>query len=267
MLARVVTAAVAIPIVVAVLIAPSLVPLQVLITLAAAGCVIEFALAERGYAALGGALALAAVAFSVWLAPRPLPDPIWLVAMLSPVVWAFFLPRGFRSVRQFALPLFWVAAPFTVLVHLRAAEVGSTGADWPALPSLVLLLLICQWAGDTAAMLTGRSLGRHKIAPSISPSKTWEGSAANLAASLLVGWLLAGPLRESAGIGLVVGGVVGVFGQLGDFYQSAWKRSLGIKDSGAALPGHGGLLDRLDSLLLSAPMTAVFLEFFAKTVS
>jgi phosphatidate cytidylyltransferase len=110
----------------------------------------------------------------------------------------------------------------------------------------------------------GRSFGRHKLAPQISPKKSWEGSAASVVGSLLIAALLVGLARWSEGtaalpypgplvrwLGLAV--LLNVFAQVGDLVESAIKRGAGVKDSGAMLPGHGGILDRIDALLLAAP--------------
>lgn len=151
--------------------------------------------------------------------------------------------------------------------------VGLTLLALPALreeangPSLVVFLLFVVWAGDIAALYVGRSLGRHKLAPSISPNKTWEGTAASVVGSLLAaGGLLALAnwftqlnsaklsYPEEFWYWLVLAVVVNVAAQLGDLAESALKRSAGVKDSGTLLPGHGGILDRIDALLLAAPV-------------
>ena len=119
----------------------------------------------------------------------------------------------------------------------------------------VIFLLCVVWAGDVAALYVGRSFGRHKLAPRISPQKTWEGTAASLAGSLIVAAALVGTLHYPGQLawwlGLAV--VLNVFAQVGDLVESAIKRGAGVKDSGALLPGHGGILDRIDALLLAAP--------------
>ena len=134
-------------------------------------------------------------------------------------------------------------------------------------PSLLIFLFCVVWTGDVAALYVGRSLGRRKLAPQISPNKTWEGSAASLAGSLLIAGALvalsrtlesrsiftlhfAGPLARWLGLAVVLN----LFAQVGDLVESAIKRGAGVKDSGAMLPGHGGILDRIDALLLAAPV-------------
>ena len=129
-------------------------------------------------------------------------------------------------------------------------------------PSQLIFLFCVVWTGDVAALYVGRSFGRHKLAPQISPNKTWEGSAASLAGSLLIAAALvalsrtvftlhfAGPLARW----LVLAVVLNFFAQVGDLVESAIKRGAGVKDSGAMLPGHGGILDRIDALLLAAPV-------------
>jgi phosphatidate cytidylyltransferase len=151
--------------------------------------------------------------------------------------------------------------------------VGLTLLAIPALreepngPSLVVFLLLVVWAGDIAALYIGRAWGRHKLAPTISPNKTWEGTLGSVAGSLLA----AGGLLELADwlaqwdsaklsfpepiwYWLVLAVVVNIAAQLGDLAESALKRSVGVKDSGSLLPGHGGVLDRIDALLLAAPV-------------
>ena len=134
-------------------------------------------------------------------------------------------------------------------------------------PSLLTFLFCVVWAGDVAALYVGRAWGRRKLAPTLSPNKTWEGSIASVAGSLLVaGGLLAlsNELAEwnfvklsyhgEIWYWLVLAVIVNVAAQIGDLAESALKRSVGVKDSGSLLPGHGGILDRIDALLLAAPV-------------
>jgi len=134
-------------------------------------------------------------------------------------------------------------------------------------PSLVAFLLCVVWAGDIAALYVGRAWGRHKLAPALSPQKTWEGAVASVAGSLLAtaGLLsLATLLQQNwdsgvlsfpdvPGYWLMLAVIVNVAAQVGDLAESALKRSAGVKDSGSLLPGHGGVLDRIDAVLLAAP--------------
>ena len=135
-------------------------------------------------------------------------------------------------------------------------------------PSLVTFLLCVVWAGDIAALYVGRAWGRHKMAPTLSPNKTWEGALGSVAGSLLATGALLGVayLFEMAnserlsfhaeawhfwlGLAVLVNGAA----QVGDLVESAIKRSVDVKDSGSLLPGHGGVLDRIDALLLAAPV-------------
>jgi phosphatidate cytidylyltransferase len=134
-------------------------------------------------------------------------------------------------------------------------------------PSLVAFLLCVVWAGDIVALYVGRAWGRHKLAPRLSPNKTWEGAAASVAGSLLAAGGLLGladwftqwnsarlSYPEDIWFWLVLAVVVNIAAQVGDLAESALKRSVGVKDSGTLLPGHGGVLDRIDALLLAAPV-------------
>lgn len=138
--------------------------------------------------------------------------------------------------------------------------------DQPNGPSLVTFLLCAVWAGDTVALYVGRAFGKRKLAPTLSPNKTWEGAIGSMAGSLMAAGALIGlsMLLQRRDLGtlsfpddtwywLVLAVVVNVAAQLGDLSESALKRSVGVKDSGTLLPGHGGILDRIDALLLAAP--------------
>jgi len=167
---------------------------------------------------------------------------------------------GFRSPVERVLPdtayaIFSLLYCGLTLISLPLLLVKPDG------PSLLIFLLCAVWAGDIAALYVGRKYGRTKLAPRISPNKSWEGSVASLAGSLLttVGLLalshvsgslhFAGP--PAAWLGWAV--LVNIAAQVGDLVESAIKRGAGVKDSGAMLPGHGGILDRIDALLLAAP--------------
>ena len=129
---------------------------------------------------------------------------------------------------------------------------------------LLFAFLLC-WAGDTAAYYVGKNFGRHKLAPVISPAKTWEGAIASLVGGALVGAIYAYCLIPGAPLGLVlmIGAAGNIAGQIGDLVESAYKRWGGVKDSGSSLPGHGGWLDRIDSSLLSIPMVYVLVRLSA----
>jgi phosphatidate cytidylyltransferase len=122
----------------------------------------------------------------------------------------------------------------------------------------VFALLFLIWASDIGAYAVGRTFGKRKLAPKISPGKTWEGWAGGFAMTLLVGWAIGFMLPDMPLTHrLVAAGVVAVFAPLGDLAESMLKRSVGVKDSGSIMPGHGGLLDRFDAFLLVLPVLAL----------
>lgn len=158
--------------------------------------------------------------------------------------------------------LAWVGLPLASLnlVHWMAPPVSSMQGNWRwDVPVLVVLLPL--WAGDTAAIFAGKAFGKHPLAPTISPNKTWEGGIANFVACILAAWGIGAWIGLSAPYSIAVGISTGLFGQLGDLAQSWLKRRVGVKDSGKLLPGHGGFLDRLDSLLFAA-IPAVVITLF-----
>jgi phosphatidate cytidylyltransferase len=151
--------------------------------------------------------------------------------------------------------LLFIALPFSYLV--RVNEIDHFGRQ------LVLFTLCLIWAGDMLAYFVGRSLGRLPMAPALSPKKTWEGAIANLLASLLVAVLFARWMQADIASLLVVAGLANIAGQMGDLIESAYKRGAVVKDSGALLPGHGGMLDRVDSLILAAPVVWIAWQWIA----
>jgi phosphatidate cytidylyltransferase len=120
---------------------------------------------------------------------------------------------------------------------------------------LILLLFVIVWVGDSAAYYGGRAFGHHPLAPKISPKKTVEGAIAGLVGSIVAGAIAGVVFLGEPWLSIVViSGVTAVLGQIGDLAESALKRSAGVKDSSSILPGHGGILDRLDSLFFAAPV-------------
>jgi len=161
------------------------------------------------------------------------------------------------SARDTAVPVLFIGLGLSYLVGLRGLP-GEDGKD------LLLLLFACVICSDTAAYYVGRKLGRHRMAPSVSPKKTWEGAAAGLAGS--VGGALLAHFwfyqRLSMSHALALGLALGVAGMLGDLAASILKRASGVKDSSALLPGHGGVLDRTDSLLFAGPFLYYYYRAF-----
>ncbi len=128
---------------------------------------------------------------------------------------------------------------------LSLVRIGRKGMEWS------LFVLFVTWATDVGAYLGGSALGRHRLAPKISPSKTWEGALCGTTAAALVGWILAGFLDVPALYSILGGALLGVVAELGDLTESSLKRFGNVKDSGRIMPGHGGVLDRFDSLLFA----------------
>jgi phosphatidate cytidylyltransferase len=126
-------------------------------------------------------------------------------------------------------------------------------------PKLLLFALAITWAADTTAYFVGRAIGKKPLAPHISPKKTWEGSIASMFGSLVVAYTFGFWIRIPLPHLLIMAATGNIAGQMGDLLESAYKRSAGVKDSGGLLPGHGGILDRIDALILCIPVIWYYL--------
>jgi phosphatidate cytidylyltransferase len=146
-----------------------------------------------------------------------------------------------------------IVVPFSTVVRLHGIDIFG--------PQLLLFTLVLVWVGDSAAYFAGRGFGKWKLSPQISPNKTWEGAMANFLAALLVGALFGYWTRIQPAHTLAMAAIGSVAGQIGDLFKSAFKRSAGVKDSGTILPGHGGIYDRIDSLIFAAPAVWYYFEW------
>jgi len=213
-----------------------------------------------------------------WLLPWFLKDVISWSSLwyLLPII--FGIPVIFRKDMQMAVPaaamsvfgVIYIAASLGLLIRLR---------HLPQAEYLIVFILFSVWGGDIAAYYVGKNFGRHKLAPVVSPNKSWEGAIASVVASVGIALLVfhfreginalfvhepAAPtlqpdrldLADIIGLGLITN----VAAQCGDLFESALKRGAGVKDSGTLLPGHGGLLDRIDALLFAIPMVWYYAE-------
>lgn len=197
---------------------------------------------------------------ALWSHRDPIADPI---ALLGPglalcgvplflLIWAVLRyssqPVGLVSIALTTLAVFYTS--FFVFLPLTA-QLPGRGA-W-----MIWLLLLGVWTGDTAAYYAGRTFGRTKLTP-LSPGKTREGVAAGFVATIAVCMLLSWRAGWELSHGAVLGAIIGIMAPLGDLAESLWKRELGVKDLGSLLPGHGGVLDRCDSLLFAAPAVYIY---------
>ncbi len=181
------------------------------------------------------------------------------LAILTPVVLLIremvLWPRysnPFGNAAAILMGIFYISLPMTLLVSISQSE--SHGYDYRRIFALLFLI----WASDIGAYAAGKTFGKHKMAPKISPGKTWEGWAGGFVLTLVVGWAVGFMLPDMPlAHRLVAAGVVAVFAPLGDLAESMLKRSVGVKDSGSIMPGHGGLLDRFDAFLLVLPVLAL----------
>jgi phosphatidate cytidylyltransferase len=197
------------------------------------------------------------------LSGRPVPPlPAWLLTfgLFATVGTGILILASWTPAPQvpaalgivgFGIPYF--ALPIAALTALQRLD-----------PWLLFLLYAIVWLGDTAAYYCGSAWGRHKMAPDVSPNKSWEGAVAGFLVGVLAAavwsWARLGELRWPL---LVVAAVTAVAAQLGDLFESLLKRGVKVKDSGAFLPGHGGFFDRMDALLFAAPVLLAGLWWIA----
>ena len=154
--------------------------------------------------------------------------------------------EGLPSAGISASGLILIAFPLSFAIPLH----GINGQG----PAMLLFALVIVWVSDSVAYFVGKSIGKHALAPRLSPNKTWEGTIAGFLGSLAVGFAFAPWLNVPLVHLLGMAAAGNVAGQVGDLLESAYKRSAGIKDSGSLLPGHGGVLDRIDALILAIPV-------------
>jgi phosphatidate cytidylyltransferase len=201
--------------------------------------------------------AVPAVAADFQLAGFVLVGIIMLLPILLILREMYAWPRANQQINPFAnvginlLGLLYVSLPMS---FLNTVAYGPAGYDYRRVFALLLLV----WSSDIGAYAAGKTFGKNKLAPKISPGKTWEGAIGGFLLTLAMGWALGYLLPElSVTYRLVVAAVVAVFGPLGDLAESMLKRSVGVKDSGRIMPGHGGLLDRFDAFLFILPVLAL----------
>jgi phosphatidate cytidylyltransferase len=207
--------------------------------------------------------AATAVLFLTTLPTWPVDAQLPILSAVTIILFAwngFVLPldRVLPVTAQGLFGLIYIAYPLALVPLLWKQEDGI---------ALVVFLMVCVWAGDIAALYIGKNFGKRKLAPRLSPNKTWEGTVASIVGSVLAAGLVILISDQLAAHGntsmhisepvwqtLVLAAILNVAAQLGDLLESAIKRGAGVKDSGTMLPGHGGILDRIDALLLAAPV-------------
>ena len=168
----------------------------------------------------------------------------------------------FTNIAYTFLGLIYVTLPFALLNYL-VIDNTPTGVIFS--PHLLLGIFYLMWVSDSGAYLTGSAFGKHKLFERISPKKTWEGTIGGSIAALLAAWIISMFYKELTLSGwLIVALINVVIGAYGDLTESLFKRSIAIKDSGKILPGHGGILDRFDSIILASPIVYVYLEIFVR---
>jgi phosphatidate cytidylyltransferase len=289
MIQRVATAVVLIPLVLLLVLKAPLYVLAIVAGAVALLAIIEFLKLVTHYAVqpLGPATYAFVAAFFVFVIVAstnrtPLVETtsmlygITLAAALAPFVFLTVAMRmkpsdltsGYPAAAASAFAFVYIAIPMALLVAIRQQPAG---AIW------TIYTLLAVWAGDVFAYFVGSSLGRHRMSPEISPKKTWEGAVASVLASVIVGTLW---IQHATGISsallrvglidrrdgmfgleqpqlwpiILLSAVVNIAAQLGDLVESLIKRGAGVKDSGTILPGHGGMLDRIDAILFAVPV-------------
>jgi phosphatidate cytidylyltransferase len=193
---------------------------------------------------------------AIWFGSPYFEGMVMIVALIAIIEWcrvSLGSGAGARGAARIGWPVFgvlYIAISCWCLVWLRANPDHGRG--------LAILLFAVVWSTDIGAYLVGRTLGGPKLAPRISPNKTWSGAIGGLICAAIAAYVAAlwGGLAYAGATVLAIGAVLSVFSQIGDLGESWWKRRFAVKDSGNLIPGHGGILDRIDGVLLASPVAA-----------
>ena len=194
----------------------------------------------------------------VTLNPSPLMVLVGLMFVPFIFVWEIFRKNTSPLINTAiaSLMLLYIALPLSLLILI-----GGDSGEWE--PARVLMIIFTVWVNDIFAYLVGCSIGKHKMCPSISPKKSWEGFFGGIlfavGFAMAAGYMMEGNILLWGGLGLVIA----LAGVAGDLLESKIKRECGVKDSGNLIPGHGGMLDRFDALLLAAPIAYVYMLIFS----
>lgn len=181
---------------------------------------------------------------------------LFMLALFKPI------QMPIEMLAHFVLGQIYVAVPLSLL-----SGILFFGGNWS--PILLVALFVTIWMNDTCAYLVGSAFGKHRLFERVSPKKSWEGFFGGVVGALLSGFLFYkfSAFGQPLWFWLIFAEIVVVFGTLGDLIESLFKRSLGVKDSGNIIPGHGGMLDRFDSLLMSSPFVFLFLYILINFIS
>lgn len=225
------------------------------------------ALVQNGYSVKKNAgIVVGALVYCAISVACILPQHSVLALLALPLLFFLFLyqlwqhdERPFEVLAYTILGVIYIAVPLA-LTHLLAKPSFIAGHT-EYMPFVLLGVMVLQWTSDTFAYLTGISIGRHPLFARHSPKKSWEGFCGGMAFSILAGYLIGKYFDTPFDIAdwMIMGAMVPITGTLGDLTESMFKRSMGLKDTGKIMPGHGGLLDRFDSLLMSTPFLLGYL--------
>lgn len=169
------------------------------------------------------------------------------MAVMLPLVWLLLRPKKEGAFAGWAWTMAGILYIGWLLSYLVALRNLDNGRDW------VFLAMFATFASDTSAFFVGSARGKRRLAPDVSPGKTWEGSIAGIVGAIIISLILLALLKLPISYpqAIMLGFMISLFGQLGDLVKSLLKRNMGVKDSGKGLPGHGGYLDRLDSVIFA----------------
>jgi phosphatidate cytidylyltransferase len=226
----------------------------------------------------GIVIGLAVYAVSTLIATKVIP-PDWFI-IIVPMVAAIMIAELYRkqdkpfdSLAHTFFPILYTTIPFSMFTFSAFGHIENAESIHSLLPNnfqtfspgIMIGFFVLLWINDSGAYVVGASFGKHRLFERISPKKSWEGFFGGLIISALIAWFFSGFLGIlSRGHWIIISVIISVVGTYGDLVESMLKRSIGVKDSGNIMPGHGGFLDRFDSVILSFPLVYLYIFLFAK---